>query len=48
MSSGVMGCGDMSVHVCALACMCVCVSEAEVVENINSLLAELLCCKNSA
>ena len=29
-------------------CVLVCVSEAELVENINSLLAELLSCKNSA
>lgn len=35
-----MGCGDMSVFVCVRGDVRVCVSEAELVENINSLLAE--------
>lgn len=32
-------------HACVHVCMCACFSETELVENINSLLAELLCSK---
>lgn len=35
----------MHTHTCMCSCVfvCACFSEAELVENINSLLAELLC-----
>lgn len=33
------------IHTCMCVCVCACFSETELVENINPLLAELLCSK---
>lgn len=38
-------CAHTHMHVFMCVCVCACFSETELVENINPLLAELLCSK---